>query len=134
MQFTRIHRRAGALAAIALAATTLSASAASARVLEGPLHQVGQTAATVSPTPATAQPSHPRVSEARALSGNVPSSARDNNPQPKAAPAVPASKIAPSDSFNWGDAAIGGGIAVAIVLLVTAGTLVIRRRTQLGEA
>jgi hypothetical protein len=35
----------------------------------------------------------------------------------------------PSDGFHWGDAAIGAGIAVAIVSLVAADTRIVRRRT-----
>jgi len=117
MQFIRIHRRIGALAAIALAATAISASAASAQVLDGPLHKAGQAGA--------------------GLSYNVAATARYSNTRPKAAPtaSVTAPKIGtPNDNFHWGDAAIGGGVAVAIVLLATAGTVVIRRRSQLGEA
>jgi hypothetical protein len=140
MQFIRIHRRAGTLAAIALAASAISASAASARALEGPLHQAGQAGVTVSPILPPAQPSHLRATGAptgRVLPDNVPAIARHSDTNLKAAPtvSVPVPKIGtPSDSFHWGDAAIGAGIAVAIVLLVTAGTLAIRRRTQLGEA
>jgi hypothetical protein len=32
--------------------------------------------------------------------------------------------------FDWGDAAIGGGIAAAAALLITAGALTVRHRTQ----
>lgn len=39
----------------------------------------------------------------------------------------------PSDGFDWGDAAIGAGIAAAIGLLLTGGTLAIRRRSQLAH-
>ena len=144
MQFIRIHRRACAIVALALAATAISGSAASARPLEGPLHQTAPTGPAVSPILPPAQPSGLRAAEAqqvRALSSSVPPAARSSNAElnahSKAAPtaAVPAAKIgAPSDGFYWGDAAIGGGIAVLIVLLVAGGTLIVRRRIQLGEA
>ena len=38
---------------------------------------------------------------------------------------------APSSDFDWGDAAIGAGIAAAIALLITAGAQVVRQRSQL---
>jgi hypothetical protein len=37
----------------------------------------------------------------------------------------------PSDGFDYGDAAIGAGLAAAITLLVSAGIVVLRRRGQL---
>jgi hypothetical protein len=144
MQFIRIHRRVSAIVAIALAATAVSASATSARVLEVPLHQTGQAALGVPPIQTTADPSEFRAAEAQAAlahSSRPPTTARYSNAglsaYPKAAPsaaiAAPESG-APSGSFHWSDAAIGAAIAMAIVLLVTAGTIVVRRRTQFGEA
>ena len=50
-------------------------------------------------------------------------------PRPRvAAPAV--TLKAPSNGFDWGDAAIGAGIAAAVALLITAGTLAVRQRSQ----
>ena len=37
---------------------------------------------------------------------------------------------APGDGFDYGAAAVGAGVAVAIVALITAGGLVVRRRRQ----
>lgn len=115
MQFIRIQRRAGAILAIALAAIAMSASAASARVLDGPLHQTVQTS---SAPPAPPYPDAPAPSPSPSPSVTV----------------VHAQVAAPSGSFHWGDALIGAAVAGTIVLLITAGTLVVRRRTQLGEA
>jgi hypothetical protein len=144
MQFIRIHRRVSAIVAIALAATAVSASAASARVLEGPLHQTGQAGLAVPPIQTPAEPSELRAAEAQAALANSsrpPTTARYSNARlnahPKAAPTAviaAAKPAAPSGSFHWSDAAIGAAIAMAIVLLVTAGTVVLRRRTQFGGA
>jgi hypothetical protein len=48
------------------------------------------------------------------------------NPVPNATP----TNAAPSTGFDYGDAAIGAGITGGLVLLVTAGTLTVRRRSQ----
>jgi hypothetical protein len=142
MQFIRIHRRASAIVAIALTATAIFASAASARPIEAPLHQTGQASLAVPPVLPPAQPSELRAAEAQAAlahSYSAPPAARYSNAEfngySKAAPTavVPAAKLgAPGDSFHWGDAAIGAGIATAIVLLLTAGSLGVRRRIQFG--
>jgi hypothetical protein len=139
MQFIRIHRSAGATLAIVLAITAVSGSAASARVLEGPVHQAGQAALAV---PHRVSPSEFRAVEAQAAlahsyktSSTVHSAELDAHPKVAPTAAVPEPRLAaPSDSFQWGDAAIGAGVAVAIVSLLAAGTLVVRRRTQLGGA
>ena len=47
---------------------------------------------------------------------------------PVAAPA-PTLK-APDNGFDWGDAAIGAGITLTLALLVTAGSLAVRQRSQ----
>jgi hypothetical protein len=141
--FISIHRRASAIVAIALAAAAVSASATSARVLEGPVHQTGHAGLAVPPILKPAPPAELRAAEAqRALahSYTVPTTARyssaEFNAYPKAAPtaAISAPKPAPSESFHWNDAAIGAAIALASVLLVAAGTVAMRRRTQLGRA
>jgi hypothetical protein len=144
MQFVRIRRRAGTIVAIALAATAVSAPAASARPIDGPIHQIGQANLTVPPVLPPAQPSELGAAEAQsalAHSYTAPRAARyssaEFNAYSKPAPIaiVPASKLAaPGDGFHWGDAAIGAGIATAVVLLVTTGTLGVRRRIQLGRA
>jgi hypothetical protein len=139
MQFIRIHRFAVATLAIVLAITAVSGSAASARVLEGPVHQTGHAVLAV---PHRVSPSEFGALEAQAaLAHSYKASptvhSADLNAHPKVAPtaAVPEPRLAAqSDSFQWGDAAIGAGVAVAIVSLVTAGTLVVRRRTQFGGA
>jgi hypothetical protein len=138
MQSIRIHRRASAIVAIALAAIAVSASVASARVLEAPLHQTRQAGIAVQTIPA--QPSEPGAVEAQAALNHfytVPTTVGSSNAHPKAAPAaaIPAPEpAAPSDSFQWGDAAIGAAVAMAIFLLVAAGTVVVRRRTEFGGA
>ena len=49
---------------------------------------------------------------------------------PRVAGSTPISN-APSNGFDYGSAAVGAGLTGAIVLLMTAGTLTIRRRSQL---
>lgn len=144
MQFIRVHSRASVILAIAIAATAIFASAASARVLEGPLHQSQQSGPAVPPILAPLSQSEFRATEAQAaLAHNytVPSTARYSNaelaahPKPAAAAAVASPRIAaPGDSFHWGDAAIGAAIALAIGLLVSGVAMIARRRTQLGQA
>ncbi len=141
MQFIRIHRFAGATLAIVLAITAVSGSAASARVLEGPVHQTGQAGLAVphrvSPTGFGALEAQAALDHSYKASPTVHNNSAELNAHPKVAPtaAVPEPRLAaPSDSFQWGDAAIGAGAAVAIVSLVAAGTLVVRRRTQFGGA
>ncbi len=144
MQFIRIHRRASAIVAVALAATAVSASAASAQVFEGAHHQTVQPTLAVAPSATTAQRPVPQAVDAQAalahnyrVTTTAGFSTADLNAHPKATPtaAISAAKpAASSDSFDWGDAAIGAAIAMAIALLVTAGTVVVRRRTQLGRA
>jgi hypothetical protein len=138
----RIHRRASAIVAIALAATAVSASASSARVLEAPFHQTGGAGLAVSPIPA--QPSEPGAVEAQAALAHfytVPTTAGNGNAEVKAhANTAPTAAIvapkpaAPSDTFSWGDAAIGAAIAMGIVLLITTAAVVVRRRTEFGGA
>jgi hypothetical protein len=52
--------------------------------------------------------------------------ARD--PMPANTPAVPRARVveAPSSGFEWGDAAIGGGTTLALVLLVAGGVMAVR--------
>jgi hypothetical protein len=144
MQFIRIHRRASAIVAVALAATAVSASAASAQVFEGAHHQTVQPTLAVAPSATTAQRPVPQAVDAQAalahnyrVTTTAGFSTAERNAHPKATPTAANSAAKPaasSDSFDWGDAAIGAAIAMAIVLLVTAGTVVVRRRTQFGEA
>ncbi|HTX07685.1 MAG TPA: hypothetical protein VME22_03680 [Solirubrobacteraceae bacterium] len=141
MQFIRIHRRASAIVATALTAIAVSASTASAFVYGGPSQQTGQAGLAAPPVLGQAQPSEPLATQAQAVldhSYTVSPAARHTNsvhPKTAATAAVSAPKLAaPSDSFHWGDAAIGAGIAMATVSLVIAVTLVVRRRTQFGEA
>jgi hypothetical protein len=41
---------------------------------------------------------------------------------------------APSNGFDYGDAAVGAGVMAGLTLLGTAGALTIRRRTQLRHS
>jgi hypothetical protein len=141
MQFIRIHRRASAIVATALAVFAVSASAASALIDGGTLQQTRQAGLAAPPVPGRAQSPESLATQAQAVldhSYTVPPTARNtDSTHPKTAPtaAIPAPKLAaPSDSFHWGDAAIGAGIAMATVSLLIAGALVVRRRTQFGKA
>ncbi|MBV8990993.1 MAG: hypothetical protein JO372_20760 [Solirubrobacterales bacterium] len=78
-----------------------------------------------------------QAQEADRLAYNPPRTARYSNTEmnayasaahPVAAP-TPISN-APSNGFDYGAAALGAGITGAIVLLITASTLTIRRRSQ----
>ena len=153
MQLIRVHRRISAIVAVAIMATVFAATA-SARPFEAPVQQAQSVwpdappvAATVpSPPPVLApvpESTFRAIEEQKALahSYKVPPTARYSNAgiaaasKPAATVAVPAPKTAaPSDSFDWGDAAIGAAIVMAIVLLVTGGAVVARRRLQVGEA
>ena len=68
----------------------------------------------------------------QALLNHVPPYGRqsnvDANTRPVAAPA-PTLK-APDNGFDWGDAAIGAGITLTLALLITAGSLAVRQRSQ----
>jgi hypothetical protein len=73
----------------------------------------------------------------QALANHVPRTGRQSNAEPNARattdrPIAAAETLkAPSSDFDWGDAAIGAGIAAAIALLITAGAQVVRQRSQL---
>ncbi len=78
--------------------------------------------------------------QARALSYSAPRTARYSGAELSAygnavhPTGVSTPKIGtPSNGFDWGDAAIGAGIAAAIGLLLTGGTLAVRRRSQLAH-
>lgn len=76
--------------------------------------------------------------EAQRLAYNQPQTARYSNAEMNAyasalhpvAVSTPVSAT-PSNAFDYGAAAVGAGLTGAIVLLITAGTLTIRRRSQL---
>jgi hypothetical protein len=137
---------AGGLVVIALAAAAVMPSAASAQVIPNPDQQIQQASPAIPPILPSARASDLatiRSAQAhdRALSYTVARNARYSNAEFNAYPttvrttAVSAPKLAaPSDGFDWGDAAIGGGTITAIVLLGTAGTLVVRRRGEPREA
>jgi len=55
------------------------------------------------------------------------SSHTNDSPAPVQAPA----SSTPNNGFDYGDAAIGAGIAGGVALLITGGTLGVRRRGQL---
>lgn len=153
MQLIRVHRRISAIAAIAIMATVF-ASAASARVLEAPIHQA-QLAWPDAPAVVATLPGVPpalakvpestlraiEASEAAAHSYTVPPTARYSTAgivsasKPPATVAVSAHKnTAPSDGFHWGDAAIGAATVMAVVLLIAGGAMITRRRLLVGEA
>jgi hypothetical protein len=70
----------------------------------------------------------------QALLNHVPPNGRHSNADvntrahPVAAPA-PTLK-APDNGFDWGDAAIGAGIIATLALLITAGGVAVRQRSQ----
>jgi hypothetical protein len=70
----------------------------------------------------------------QALVNHVPPNGRHSNADvnTRAHPvAAPASTLkAPDNGFDWGDAAIGAGITATLVLLITAGSVAGRQRSQ----
>jgi hypothetical protein len=122
----------------ALAVTAIGAPAASARP-PGPLPQSPvQQAHAVPVAPSDSRwvpPSQLAAIErarAQALANHVPPSGRytgaDTNAQATVSHSNPATTS--GSGFDGSDAAIGAGIAAAIVLLITAGTLAVRQRRQ----
>ena len=78
-----------------------------------------------------------KAQQERALSYGPPATARYSNADTNAyaTTARPVAVTAPTvntpgDGFDYGDAGIGAGISAAIVLLITAGTLTVRRRSE----
>lgn len=153
MHFIRVNRSISAIVAIAIVVTVF-ASAASARVFEAPGPRAQPDWPDAPPVVATVPGAPPAlatvpestfraIEEQNALvrSYKAPPTARYSKAgivaasKPAATIAVSAPKIAaPSDSFDWGDAAIGAATVVAIVLLVTGGAVMARRRMQVSEA
>ena len=95
----------------------------------------GQPPISHSPTPAQLAAIE-RLKE-QALANHVPPNGRQSNADvntrahPVAAPA-PTLK-APDNGFDWGDAAIGAGIVATLVLLITAGSVAVRQRSEPGH-
>ena len=147
----RLATRSRIIIASALAITAIAAPAASAMQSEqGPVlsrvvgQQNTQTGGGAPPILRPARASElsainrAQAQEARRLAYNVPRTARysdaEMNAYASAAPRVAGStpiSNAPSNGFDYGSAAVGAGLTGAIVLLMTAGTLTIRRRSQL---
>ena len=146
----RLATRSRIIIASALAITAIAAPAASAMQSEQGLvlsRGVGQQNAETGGAPPILRPARAselsainraQAQEARRLAYNVPRTARysdaEMNAYASAAPRVAGStpiSNAPSNGFDYGSAAVGAGLTGAIVLLMTAGTLTIRRRSQL---
>jgi hypothetical protein len=77
-----------------------------------------------------------QAQEAQGLAYNLPRTATYGNTEMNAYASHPVAGSAPfsntpSNGFDYGAAAVGAGLTGAIVLLITAGTLTIRRRSQL---
>ena len=146
----RLATRSRIIIASALAITAIAAPAASAMQSEQGLvlsRGVGQQNAETGGAPPILRPARAselsainraQAHEAQRLAYNVPRTARysdtEMNAYASAAPRVAGStpiSNAPSNGFDYGSAAVGAGLTGAIVLLMTAGTLTIRRRSQL---
>lgn len=67
---------------------------------------------------------------AQALANHVPPSGRISTAAAGDSAAVRLVTLTPSDGFDWGDAAIGAAAAAAIALLIAAGGVAIRQRSQ----
>ena len=146
----RLATRSRIIIASALAITAIAAPAASAQPEQGLVLSRGvgqQNAETGGGAPPILRPARAselsainraQAQEAQRLAYNVPRTARysdtEMNAYASAAPRVAGStpiSNAPSNGFDSGSAAVGAGLTGAIVLLTTAGTLTIRRRSQL---
>jgi hypothetical protein len=121
--------------ATTLAISVVGASAASARYLPEPTPSATDQATTVrqavSPNPDQQAPSTGHG--APPVASGTPQTAVFNSarPNPAAGGAHPtAAASTPSNGFDWGDAAVGAGVAAAIAALVTAGSLGLRQRSQ----
>ncbi len=158
MNYIRMHRRTIGIAAGVLAIAAIAVPVASARpnleplptvhvsattahatvVNPNPDQQVTQTANTatgVPPALARSQASEIAAidrAKARSLANNVP----PNGPYSTAALTTAATPLAaptlkaPGNGFDWGDAAVGAGVAAAIGLLIAAASVAVRRRTE----
>ena len=104
----------------------------SPEVHPNPDQQATQSAPGVPPTPA--QLAAIERLKGQALANHVPPNGRQSKADvnttanPVAAPA-PTLK-APDNGFDWGDAAIGAGIIATLALLITAGSVAVRQRSQ----
>src|ERR671935_796947 len=108
----RIHRQLGIWAALALIAVALAIpAAASAYTVAGGFTGAGSTSAQ-------------QVVLHRDGSQAVPFDATPSG----------TSATAPSDGFNWGDAMIGAGAAIAVLALIGAGGLTVRSRRHVAHA
>ena len=148
------HRRVITIAAIALAVTAITAPAASARFDLGPQQQSSAPQTQTGPVaPPVLQPvKHSQLAaieraklqalayvppngpynsaELNAQAGGLLSAASSHSPGGPGS-SGPTLRAGPSGSgFDWSDAAILAAIAVAVVLLITAGTRAIRQQRQ----
>lgn len=163
MRFIRTDFRACGIVITALAITAIVVPAASARLDLGPAQpqiisavhvvqpnpdqQIQAVRRSVPPVLAPARGSDVAATrraegqQAQALSYSVPRTARYSTAELNAYGSTvhPVGASTPrtgtqSDSFDWGDAAIGAAVAATIGLLLTATALAVRRRSQLGHA
>ena len=157
MKFIRMHRRTIGIAAGVLAIAVIAAPVAAARPNLEPLptvhvsattahatvakpnpdEQTAQTATGVPPALARSQASELAAldrAKARSLAHNVP----PTGPYSTAALTTAATPIAspsptleaPGNGFDWGDAAVGAGVAAAIGLLIAAASIAVRHRSE----
>jgi hypothetical protein len=101
-----------------------------------PHRQIQQAGRVPPPSSEHARPSQSAPAEGlteQAIANHVPPAGRQSNADATTGRRIAAAHTlkAPSSDFDWGDAAIGAGVAVAIALLLTAGAQVARQRNQL---
>jgi hypothetical protein len=155
MTYIRMRRRTIGIAASVLAIAAMAAPLASARpdlepqpaipgstttahaavVRPNPDQQAAQTATGVPPSLSRSQASELAAidrAKAASLANDVPpqgaysTAALTTAATPLAAPTLKA----PSSGFDWGDAALGAGVAAAIGLLIAAASVAVRHRTE----
>ena len=163
MNYIRMHRRTIGIAAGVLAIAAIAAPVASARPNLEPLPTVHVSATTAHATVVKPNPDQQAPQTAQTATGVPPGLSRSqaseiaaidrakaSEPgQPRAAegalqhrgpdhgshPACGTATLkAPGNGFDWGDAAVGAGVAAAIGLLIAAASVAVRRRSRTASS
>jgi hypothetical protein len=158
MNYIRMHRRTIGIAAGVLAIAAIAVPVASARPNLEPLPTVHVSATTAHATVVKPNPDQQAPQTAQTATGVPPGLSRSqaseiaaldrakarslaNHPSPTgpystaalttaATPVASPTLTAPGSGFDWGDAAVGAGVAAAIGLLIAAASVAVRHRTE----
>ena len=158
MNYIRMHRRTIGIAASVLAIAAIAGPVASARPNLEPLPTVHVSATTAHATVVKPNPDQQAPQAAQTATGVPPALSRSqaseiaaidrakatslaNDVPPKgpystaalttaATPLAAPTLKAPASGFDWGDAAVGAGVAAALGLLIAAASVAVRRRAE----